>query len=277
MRNILLAVVLMIAGGIHFHVAQDSQDEDQVWNPFLSWYKTAPPGANPIGGYAAKLKKDGLSQEEIQRQTAIIIKLFSERQEAVEIFFDRTFAAVSGDPARDGFNSTPSSIIMETVKGLRPGTALDVGMGQGRNAVYLAQEGWRVTGFDISSEALRAAQFNAKMAGVRIAAIKAGYDTFDFGSGQWDLIALIFAWAPVEESTFFKKLNDSLRPDGRVIFEHYIDDPNRPQPKTVHALLPGQLKTIFSGFKIERYEETEKMGDWGGHGEKLVRMVARKP
>jgi hypothetical protein len=88
---------------------------------------------------------------------------------------------------------------------------------------------------------------------------------------------LTFACAPVEDPAFFKKLNDSLLPGGLVIFEHYIDDPNHPQPKTVHALLPGQLKTIFSGFKIERYEETAKMGDWGGHGEKLVRMVARKP
>lgn len=256
--------------------AQAPNDPEQIWNDFLIWFKTAPMGVNPIGGYAAKLKKDGVSPEEIQRQTALIIRLFSERPEAVEIFFDRTYAAVSGDPARDGFNSTPSSIVMETVKGLKPGAVLDVGMGQGRNAVYLAQEGWNVTGFDISSEALKTAQFNAKLAGVRIAAIKADYDTFDFGLGKWDLIVLTFAWAPVEDPAFFKKLNGSLRPGGLVIFEHYIDDPNHPQPKIVHALLPGQLRTIFSDFKIECYEEVAKMGDWGGHGEKLVRMVARK-
>jgi SAM-dependent methyltransferase len=277
MYNIFCLVVLAFLSIASLHLAEEPRDPDLVWNSFLTWFKTAPPGANPIGGYADKLKKDGVPPDEIQRQTTRIIKLFSERPEAVEILFDRTFVMASGNPTRDGFNSTPSSLMMEAIKGIKPGTALDAGMGQGRNAIYLAQEGWDVTGFDISGEALKAAKFNSQMAGVRVTEVKAGYDTFDFGKTKWDLILLIFAWAPIEDPGFLKKLIDSLRPGGMVIFEHYIDDPNRPQPRAVHALLPGQLRTLFNGFKILRYEETEKMGDWGGHGEKLVRMVARKP
>ena len=49
-----------------------------------------------------------------------------------------------------------------------------------------------------------------------------------------------------------------------------------PQANIVRQLLPGQLRTCFSDFEIVRYEETEGMGDWGGPGSQLVRMVARK-
>jgi 2-polyprenyl-3-methyl-5-hydroxy-6-metoxy-1,4-benzoquinol methylase len=257
--------------------AQTVNDQERDWNDFLSWFKTAPFGVDPIGGYSAKLRKEDIPGEEIKNRIDRIIKLFSERPEAAEIFFDRTFAKASGDPSRDGFNSTPSNILMDAVKGLKPGAALDAGMGQGRNAVYLAQEGWKVTGFDLSQEAITAACFNAKMAGVQIATEKDSYDTFHFGTNKWDLIVLTFAWAPMEDPAFTRKLKDSLCPKGRIVFEHYIDNPDRPQPKAVHALQPNQLRSIFSDFKIERYEETHRMGDWGGHGEHLVRMVAQKP
>ncbi len=52
-----------------------------------------------------------------------------------------------------------------TVEGRNPGRALDIGMGQGRNAVYLATQGWDVTGFDPSSEGVRIARSNAEKAG----------------------------------------------------------------------------------------------------------------
>ena len=50
------------------------------------------------------------------------------------------------------FNPAPNKFLVEMVKGRKPGLALDVAMGQGRNALYLASQGWRVTGIDISDE-----------------------------------------------------------------------------------------------------------------------------
>jgi hypothetical protein len=43
---------------------------------------------------------------------------------------------VTGDSEKDGFTSTPSVFMIESMKGLKPGKALDVGAGQGRNAVW---------------------------------------------------------------------------------------------------------------------------------------------
>jgi hypothetical protein len=49
----------------------------------------------------------------------------------------------------------PNQLLVEAVRHRKPGTALDVGMGQGRNAIFLAKEGWEVTGFDSADEGVR--------------------------------------------------------------------------------------------------------------------------
>jgi 2-polyprenyl-3-methyl-5-hydroxy-6-metoxy-1,4-benzoquinol methylase len=150
-------------------------------------------------------------------------------------------------------------------------------MGQGRNAVYLATQGWKVTGFDVSGQAVKAAAANAAKAGVRLDAVKASYADFDFGTAKWDLIVLIFAWAPVDDPAFVDRLRTSLKPNGRIVFEHFLDDPTAPRPPAMHALKPGQLRGAFTGFRLERYEELTDLADWGGPDMLVVRAVAVKP
>ena len=149
-------------------------------------------------------------------------------------------------------------------------------MGQGRNAVYLATQGWTVTGFDLSGEGVKAAVTNAAKAGVRLDAVKASYADFDFGTAKWDLIVLIFAWAPIDDPAFVARLARSLRPNGRIVFEHFIDDPAAPRPPIMHALKPGQLREALKDFRLDRYEELTDLGDWGGPDKQLVRAVAVK-
>ena len=134
-------------------LAQARPDDEEVWRAFVTWIRTVPLEANPAGAYALKLQKEGVAEAEIERRQGIIKSMFSSRPEAAEIFYDRTFARpLTGDPSRDGFNSSPSSFLVTAVENLKPGTALDAAMGQGRNAVYLAQKGWTVTGCHQSSE-----------------------------------------------------------------------------------------------------------------------------
>jgi 2-polyprenyl-3-methyl-5-hydroxy-6-metoxy-1,4-benzoquinol methylase len=166
---------------------------------------------------------------------------------------------------------------MEAVRGLAPGAALDVGAGQGRNAVWLAGQGWDVTGIDISAVGLNAAQANASKAGVTIRTVKTAYGGYDFGAAKWDLIAMIFAWAPIAEPDFRAKVVRSLRPGGLIVFEHFVQDAEHPRAPMVRALSIGELRDLFSDFEILFYEEKEGVGDWGGPGSLLVRMIARKP
>jgi len=272
-----LTFLIMAVNLLCYDDCQTQSDQEEVWSAFINWFRTAPLTANPFQTYSESLLKQGISREEVEQQAAIIYKLLPERDDWVEIYFDHVYSRpVSGNPAQDGFNSAPSTLLVKATKQLIPGKALDVGMGQGRNAVYLALQGWDVTGFDISQKALEASQLNAEKAGVRIKTIKSSYDKFDFGKEKWDLIVVIFAWAPVSDSDFVSKLYTALRRDGRIVFEHFTDDSERPQPNPTRTLQSGELRTLFRDFQLELYEEEEGIGDYGGPGSKLVRMVAQK-
>src|SRR5262245_2862747 len=66
------------------------------------------------------------------------------------------------------FNPEPNALLADSVKDVKPGKALDVGMGQGRNAVYLATKGWDVTGMDPAEVGLAIARQSALETKVRI-------------------------------------------------------------------------------------------------------------
>ena len=208
--------------------AQVPQDDQSVWNAFMGWFKSAPPSAgNPLGDYAASLQAAKVPEGEIRRQVSVVTRmLMRERSDWVEPFYDRIFTRpLTGNPETDRFTTAPSAFLVEAAKDLAPGKALDAGMGQGRNAVYLAGKGWQVTGFDLSGEAVKAARANAAKAGARIEAIKASYADFDFGTAKWDLVVMTFAWAPVTDPAFVARLRASLRPNGRIVFEHLLEEP----------------------------------------------------
>ncbi len=256
--------------------AQAPQDDESVWRAFMAWLETAPPApGSPVGAYAASLKTSRAPEAEIKRQVGVLLRMLRERSDWVEPFYDKIFSRpLTGDPGADGLTSDPSAFLIDVIKGLPPGAALDAGMGQGRNAVYLAGQGWKVTGFDLSGEAIRAANANAGKAGVRIEAIKASYADFDFGKAKWDLIVLAFAWAPVTDPAFVSRLQTSLRPNGRIVFEHFLEIPKDPRPPAMQVLKPGQLRELFKGFRLERYEELVGTADWAGPDTPMVRMVA---
>jgi 2-polyprenyl-3-methyl-5-hydroxy-6-metoxy-1,4-benzoquinol methylase len=275
------ALVVLITAGLAFgcvlSAAQEKPDDNAVWTSFISWFKSAPLGGDPFTAYADKLGKEGVPETEVQRRLAVVARLFAKRPEGVEAFYDRAFSRpLTGDPSKDGFNSAPSDFVVDGAKGLKPGSVLDLGTGQGRNAVHLAREGWDVTGLDISQVALDRARENAAKAGVSIQTVKAAYDMYDFGVEKWDMIVMDFAWAPVSEPEFVAKVEKSLRPGGIVLFEHFIDNPKSPYPSMVRALNSQELKDYFSGFEILSYDEKQGTADWGGPGSRIVRMIARK-
>jgi len=201
-RSLTCAIVaLTIVTSLAGPAAQVPQGDEAAWQAFMAWFKSAPPvRTNPFAAYAASLKAAGAPESEARRQVGVLMAMLRERSDWVELYYDKIYTIpLTGDPASDGFTTDPSAIVVEAVKGLAPGTALDAGMGQGRNAVYLARQGWRVTGFDVSAEALKAARANTAAAGVQIETVKASYADFDYGTARWDVIVLVFAWAPVDD------------------------------------------------------------------------------
>jgi 2-polyprenyl-3-methyl-5-hydroxy-6-metoxy-1,4-benzoquinol methylase len=272
-RVFVVAIIVLATFGVL--IAQSGPDKDATWKAFLAWFKTADLERNPLAPYLAKLQRDGKSEAEAKQVIAQLMPLLAERSDWIGIYFDKVFSRpLTGVPEVDLMTTEPSALLVASIKGLKPGTALDVGMGAGRNAVYLAKQGWTATGFDISEKAVALARVNAEKVGVRVNAVTASYDSFDFGTNRWDLMVLAFAWAPVTDPAFVERLRTSLRPGGRIVFEHMIQD--APGPKVTRALTPGELRGCFKSFAIASYEETVGLGDWGGPGTSLVKMEAVK-
>ena len=90
------------------------------------------------------------------------------------------------------FSRKPNAFFVERHRARKHGKALDVGMGQGRNSIYLAQQGWDVTGFDAADEGVRRARFEASSLRLKITAVVKTFEEFEFGENQWDLIVLTY-------------------------------------------------------------------------------------
>src|SRR6266849_774644 len=89
---------------------------------------------------------------------------------------------------RGMFSAEPNAFMVRTITGRKPGRALDVAMGQGRNALWLASKRWTVTGFDISPVAIDEARKEAEKRGLPIETSVIPYEQFDWGKEKWDLI-----------------------------------------------------------------------------------------
>jgi 2-polyprenyl-3-methyl-5-hydroxy-6-metoxy-1,4-benzoquinol methylase len=66
----------------------------------------------------------------------------------------------------------PNPFLTTMIDGKKPGKALDIGMGQGRNALMLAERGWDVTGFDISDVAIDQAKAQAQKRGLKMPGVR---------------------------------------------------------------------------------------------------------
>jgi 2-polyprenyl-3-methyl-5-hydroxy-6-metoxy-1,4-benzoquinol methylase len=177
------------------------------------------------------------------------------------------------------FNAQPNALLVETIKGRKPGTALDADMGEGRNAIYLAQQGWQVTGVDVADKALAYAQKRAAATGVQLTTELADMAKYDWGTNKWDLIVLSYAGG----RDYATRVAKALKPGGIVVLEAFhMDATNRLQ------VADGDYRVFFktnelpklygaAGLKIIRYEEPIGTADFTKEQLRLVKMVAQKP
>ena len=97
----------------------------------------------------------------------------------------------------------------------KAGRALFPAEGEGRNAVYAAEQGWTVEAFDFSASAQKKARQLAKMRGVTISYTLSSLENFSYKTEQYDLIGLFFIHVPPPLRSFLhRKVIDALRPGG---------------------------------------------------------------
>jgi SAM-dependent methyltransferase len=170
-----------------------------------------------------------------------------------------------------GFKVTVNDFLARWAKDKKPGTALDVAGGQGRNAVWLATHGWKVTELDLSDVGLEIAKKAALAKHVKLTTIEADNDTYDFGNAKWDLVTLIYAG---DQHELIEKLKPSIKKGGWFVAEFFGKETTA--GTGIGGFAPGELAALFPGWKIETDEVVDGTPDWGTRGGKVTRFAAQK-
>ena len=126
------------------------------------------------------------------------------------------------------WSGRPNGHLVAVASGLRPGDALDLGCGEGADAVWLARQGWTVTGVDISTVALGRAAEAAATSGVagRVTLRQVDMLTFEPEPASFDLVSSQFIHLPLElRSTLNARLAAAVRPGGSLlVVGHHASD-----------------------------------------------------
>jgi len=136
----------------------------------------------------------------------------------------------ASDPSRERWNrrwageervhasTAPSRFVVAEVAGLRPGAALDLACGAGRNAVWLAGQGWRVTAVDFSAVALRMARGLEAERRVSVEWVEADVLAWMPPARAYDLVCVLYLQLPAaERRTALGRAAAAVRPGGTLL------------------------------------------------------------
>jgi len=167
----------------------------------------------------------------------------------------------------------PAEFLMEAIKDSKPGRALDLACGAGRNAVLLASRGWQVTGVDASSAGLKIAQSRTAALGLEIELIQADLETgeFQLEEQSFDLIIDFFYL----HRALWPVIRTGLKIGGVFVAEIHLQDitPGIKPMNPEFLLAPGELLSEFRDWKIEDYSE---VGRSTGLSRRTARLIARR-
>ena len=184
------------------------------------------------------------------------------------------------------FGEDPNAFLVSQSARLGKGHALALADGEGRNSVWLAQQGFTVDAFDFSAPAIEKGNALAAKRNVNVNFNCSAWQSFDWKPANYDLVAGIFFQfaTPDERTQLFEKIKQSLKPGGVVLIQGYGRNQlsyNTGGPgKLDHLYDEDLLREAFAGFYIQVCETYETIIHEGaGHSgmSALVGFVARKP
>lgn len=152
------------------------------------------------------------------------------------------------------FGKEPVPFLTQNIHLLPRGRALDIAMGEGRNGVYLATQGYEVVGLDISPKGLTKAHQLAEHHNVKIETRVVDLENHRLEKNAYDVILLMYYM----QRDLWPQLNQALKPGGMAIIETYnLDHLKHARFNPKWLLQPNELVNAFKDMKIIRYQAYE--------------------
>ncbi|MDA8561005.1 class I SAM-dependent methyltransferase [Nitrospinae bacterium] len=166
------------------------------------------------------------------------------------------------------FGEKPIPFLVDNVHILRKGKVLDIAMGEGRNGVYLATQGFEVLGLDISEKGLAKAHNLAKKNNVTIETKVVDLESFTLEPNSYDVILCTYYM----QKDLFKQFQSALKPGGMIVVETYnVDYLKYAQFSRKWALDTNEMLDIFKDLRVIRYQ------DYDDGKEAYSSIIAQKP
>ncbi|AVO36571.1 SAM-dependent methyltransferase [Pukyongiella litopenaei] len=184
------------------------------------------------------------------------------------------------------FGTEPAVFLQRQSRWLAPGSrVLCVADGEGRNSVFLAGQGHRVTAFDASSVALDKARMLAQARGVSVEFREAGIEDWDWSTGFDAVVGVFIQFAgPDLRARLFGWIGQAVRPGGLLLLHGYA--PRQVEygtggPPCAEQMYTGDLlRAAFPDWEILRLADYDtEVSEGSGHKGRsaLIDLVARKP
>jgi SAM-dependent methyltransferase len=199
---------------------------------------------------------------------------------AVQAEWDRRYAEQD-----QLWSGQPNGALVVEAAGLTPGRVLDVGCGEGADAIWLAGRGWDVTALEVSGVALRRAAEHARAAGVAVRLLHAELTEAALPPASFDLVSALYpAVLRTPDAKAERALLAAVAPGGVLLFVHHalvdtqhmlesgFDPADYVWPEAITALLDDD-------WRVELDERRPRSAPEGGagahHAEDLVLRVRR--
>lgn len=146
--------------------------------------------------------------------------------------------------SREEIDDKPAELLVEAVRDVPPGRALDLACGAGRNAIWLARHGWEVIAIDGSSEAIRILREQEQAVDARVLDLETGAP-LPFDDDAFDLVLILYYL----HRPLFAEAKRVVRPGGLIV--------TAVRTHGRFAIRPGELATFFEGWEVVHAREGE--------------------
>lgn len=183
------------------------------------------------------------------------------------------------------YGTKPNDFLVSMFDKLPTGKILCLAEGEGRNAVWLAEQGNEVTVIDASEIGLQKARKLVKARGVKITTVHADLADYDIGMQQWDAIISIFCHLPPKlRQNVHRRCVEGLRSEGMILIETYTPlqlEYRTGGPPTAEMMmnmqsLSSELNSLDFLYLKERIREIHEGEFHNGTGA-VVQALAEKP